>query len=584
MTRKATPDLLGDVSQETPRVDDVTLAMGDGGPQRMASSERMPQRVGVAFLQDNPYQPRQRYAGIEELAENIRLNGLLQAPVARHYGGSYQLAFGHRRLRAYRLLAEQHGGDWLRMPVVVLPLTDDEMARYAWSENHNREDVSAVEEARLFQRMIADFGFTQKQIADDVGKSRSAVANTLRLLQLPAAAQELVDSGAMTERHGRELLRLAAAPAWQEWYINELAGEIKQDGLRSVSMLARAITQWIRNNGQPLPATTVKMADRWNDQSNAEPAPWPLDGFAPRSPDVHGECAGCGFLVTFDREPAPRCTDRKCYGAKERLWKERDKERQKAAAVEAVARQFETADADVEPAEAVGGAAGDSSAGAVRWTRKDRYSTKVFGTADAPPALMERGLCGSEQCECFALMLAGEFDVQRSHLGPDREQAPNVVYVCENASRLRAQRNRLEEMDAPEKAAERKAAVAEKSAETRDAKAALRELWEEIGAGGLASSQTAMAIIAQAAKGYSYSGDEKLAGMSVGQLWDWLFWLVAEKSCKQAGYNDEGNRVESWVAAKAQRLAQTLRSELAPPSTNGHEYTNAAAGGGEDGE
>lgn len=563
MTRKATPDLLGemDVSRETG--DDVALVVGAGD---QAGAGRTPQLVGVAFVQDNPYQPRQRYEGIEELAENIRQNGLLQAPVARLFGGSYQLAFGHRRLRAYRLLAEKHGGEWLRIPLVVMTLTDDQMARHAWSENHNREDVSAVEEARLFQRMINDFGFTQQEIADDVGKSRSAVANTLRLLQLPEAAQAMIDAGQITERHGRELLRLAGAPAWLGLFIEDLAGKVKNDATPTVSWLRRAITDHIVRNGTPLPEARVKMASYYGEKEFAPPI-WPAD-YAPKSPDVHGVCAGCALLVTFDREPAVRCTDGKCYSAKERLWKERERELQKAAAVAAAAVKPSTnSNANTRMSEGEPAAGGDEEkAGGVRWTRKDRYSARTFGSADAPAGLIERGLCGAEQCECFALMMASDQYLMKDMVGPDRTAAPNAVYVCENHARLRAQRNRLEEIEAPEKAEQRKQAVADKGAETKATKALLRELWEEIGVEGLSNSQASMATVVAAVAGDPY-GANKWEGMAIGELWDELFWWLASKRCKVGEWTDEGNRADRWVLAKAEQLRDQLRGELHRPAS-----------------
>ena len=566
MTRKATPDLLVemDVSRETG--DDVALVVGAGD---RAGAGRTPQLVGVAFVQDNPYQPRQRYEGIEELAENIRQNGLLQAPVARLFGGSYQLAFGHRRLRAYRLLAEKHGGEWLRIPLVVMTLTDDQMARQAWSENHNREDVSAVEEARLFQRMMADFGFTQQEIADDVGKSRSAVANTLRLLQLPDAAQAMIDAGKITERHGRELLRLAGAPAWLGQFIEDLAGKVQNDATPTVSWLRRAISDHIVRNGTPLPEALVKMASYYGEKEFTAPI-WPAD-YAPRSPDVHGVCAGCALLVTFDREPAGRCTDGKCYMAKDRLWKERERERQKSAAMAAVKPSTPSTngvtntrmpEGEGEPA-----AGGDEeTAGGVRWTRKDRYSARMFGSGDAPAGLIERGLCGAEQCECFALMMASDHDLSKDMVGPDRTAAPNAVYVCENVARLRAQRNRLEEIEAPEKAEQRKQAVADKGAETKATKALLRDLWSEIGVDGLSNSQASMATVVAALAGYSY-GVNKWEKMAIGELWEELFWFLAGRRCKVGEWTDEGNRADRWVLAKAEQLRDQLRGERIRPES-----------------
>ncbi len=161
--------------------------------------------------------------------------------------------------------------------------------------------------------------------------------------------------------------------------------------------------------------------------------------------------------------------------------------------------------------------------------------------------------------------MAADYDLTKHVVGPDRENAPNAVYVCENSARLRAQRNRLEEIEAPQKAAERKEAIAEKSAETRQAKQILRDLWKEIGVDGLAGSQASMATVVAALSGASYNHD-KYDKLALDELWDTLFWWLAGKRCQVNEWNDDGKRSDRWDLAKAEQLRDQLRGELHRPA------------------
>ncbi|HRJ42162.1 MAG TPA: ParB/RepB/Spo0J family partition protein [Caldilineaceae bacterium] len=166
-------------------------------------------RVPIVSVVDNPWQNRTHYGDLDELAADIERNGLLQPPIARlspDGSGGYQIAFGHRRLRACQLAGLSS------FPLFVHNLTDEEMAEYAWSENEKRSDTSAIEKARHIQRVQTDFGWTQEQVAQRFGINRSTAANLLRLLELPDAVQAQVDSGALPARSGMLLLRLTDAP------------------------------------------------------------------------------------------------------------------------------------------------------------------------------------------------------------------------------------------------------------------------------------------------------------------------------------------------------------------------------------
>lgn len=166
-------------------------------------------RAPIGQVFDNPWQNRTHYGDLDELAADIERNGLLQPPIARlapDGSDTYQIAFGHRRLRACQLAG------LVFFPLFVHSLTDEEMAEYAWSENEKRSDTSPIEKARHIKRVQADFGWTQEQVGLRFGINRSTAANLLRLLELPDAVQAQVDNGTLPQRSGMLLLRLADAP------------------------------------------------------------------------------------------------------------------------------------------------------------------------------------------------------------------------------------------------------------------------------------------------------------------------------------------------------------------------------------
>ncbi|OPZ86399.1 MAG: Chromosome-partitioning protein Spo0J [bacterium ADurb.Bin429] len=164
-----------------------------------------PEFVPISAIAVNPYQPRRVFApeALEELAESIRQHGILQPLTVRPREGGYELIAGERRLQAARRagLAE--------VPVMVRECDDREMLELALVENLQREDLNPMEAARSYQQLLDEFGMTQADVAARVGKSRPTVANTLRLLALPAPIQSGLEAGAISEGHARALL---AAP------------------------------------------------------------------------------------------------------------------------------------------------------------------------------------------------------------------------------------------------------------------------------------------------------------------------------------------------------------------------------------
>ncbi|WP_155323041.1 ParB/RepB/Spo0J family partition protein [Desulfosarcina ovata] len=165
----------------------------------------------IDMLRPNRYQPRRQFADAElaELAESIRSQGIIQPLLVRRDDVGYELVAGERRLRAAVLA----GLD--RVPVVVRDISDAKMLEISIVENIQRENLNPMEEAEAYHRLITEFSLTQEEAAERVGKSRSAVANFLRLRQLPDPIQTSILEGALSMGHARALLG-ADTPAKQQ--------------------------------------------------------------------------------------------------------------------------------------------------------------------------------------------------------------------------------------------------------------------------------------------------------------------------------------------------------------------------------
>jgi ParB family chromosome partitioning protein len=158
-------------------------------------------RLAVSAITPNPGQPRRQFDAdaMAELIASVRTHGILQPILVRPHQGGHQIIAGERRWRAAQA-AGLH-----EMPVIIRTLDDREVAEIALIENIQRSDLNAIEEARGYQKLIADHGHTQAVLADIVGKSRSHVTNLLRLLDLPASVQALVEQGQISMGHARAL-------------------------------------------------------------------------------------------------------------------------------------------------------------------------------------------------------------------------------------------------------------------------------------------------------------------------------------------------------------------------------------------
>ncbi len=196
---------------------DVHLA----GPEQMAAPRKAELHLPVDKLEPNPQQPRLDFKRdeLESLAASIRQKGVIQPLIVRRKPGRdmYEIVAGERRWRAAQL-AQLH-----EVPVVVRDLNDTEVLEVAIIENIQRADLNAIEEALGFRQLMTRFGHTQEKLAEALSKSRSHVANLLRLLTLPADVQDLVREGQLSAGHARALIGSPKA--------SELAAQVVAKGL-----------------------------------------------------------------------------------------------------------------------------------------------------------------------------------------------------------------------------------------------------------------------------------------------------------------------------------------------------------------
>ncbi len=191
------------------------LALGRGLDALIPGLEAKEPAAGEFFQCDidlvrrNRHQPRRRFAEeeLQELSDSIRSQGIIQPLVVRRLDSGYELVSGERRLRAARKAGLK------QVPVIVRQVEDAEMLEMSLVENIQREDLNPMEEADAYHRLITEFHLTQDQAAKRVGKSRSAVANFLRLRNLPRQIQESITDGSVSMGHARALLSIENAAA-----------------------------------------------------------------------------------------------------------------------------------------------------------------------------------------------------------------------------------------------------------------------------------------------------------------------------------------------------------------------------------
>ena len=232
-------DQLGPRAKRPPLGRGLAALFGEAGARAMGEPSGA-QTVPIEAIRPSPYQPRRRFAEeeLDGLAQSIREKGIVQPLLVRPIADSaadFELVAGERRWRAAQRVGLH------AVPVVIRPFGDSEVIEIALVENLQREDLSALEEAEAYSRLTREFGRSQASLAEAVGKSRSHIANTVRLLSLPAPVRRSLEDGALSAGHARALLG-APDPA-------AVADEVVRRGLnvRATERLVR------RRAAQPAP-------------------------------------------------------------------------------------------------------------------------------------------------------------------------------------------------------------------------------------------------------------------------------------------------------------------------------------------
>ena len=206
-----------DVSRETSGNVDLDLSAND-----IISEDLKRREMPIEWLKPCDFQPRKYFNqdALEDLAKSIGMHGMLQPIVVRPVedaDNQYEIIAGERRWRAAQMI-QMH-----EVPVTLQYLDDEAVLEIGLIENLQREDLTPIEEAKALQKLIDDFGHTQEKLSVTIGKSRSTIANILRLLQLPASVQKMVDKGDLSAGHARSLIGQDNA--------DELAKQILSDNL-----------------------------------------------------------------------------------------------------------------------------------------------------------------------------------------------------------------------------------------------------------------------------------------------------------------------------------------------------------------
>lgn len=201
------------------------------GEESEASQSEGFLELDVDVLITNSEQPRENFSEeeLEQLAQSIRANGVVQPILVRPHGKTYQIVAGERRWRAAQK------AELKKIPAIVREISDDKLLEVALIENIQRQELNPVEESRAYQKLIDSFGLTQEQVAERVGKTRPFVANYLRLLRLPAKVLRYLENGMLSVGHARALLSINGDTA-----IESLASKIIS-GAMSVRETEKAV-------------------------------------------------------------------------------------------------------------------------------------------------------------------------------------------------------------------------------------------------------------------------------------------------------------------------------------------------------
>ncbi len=223
-------------------------------PGESLSKAEAVEKIHVKSIKPNPFQPRKIFdeSAIEELSNSIKEHGILQPIIVRKVGTSYEIVVGERRFRATIMAGLEE------IPAVVRELTDEETMELAILENLQREDLTPIEEAEAYQNLIENLKLTQEQLAFRLGKSRSHIANHIRLLALPTKIMTHITEGKLSMGHGRTLLGLR-----NKEQIPKIAERVLNDGLnvRQLEKLVQRINEDVPRETKPKEKTDLFIAE-----------------------------------------------------------------------------------------------------------------------------------------------------------------------------------------------------------------------------------------------------------------------------------------------------------------------------------
>lgn len=211
-------------------------------PGESLSTAESVEYINVKSIKANPYQPRKIFdeTAIEELSDSIKEHGILQPIILRKTGMTYEIVVGERRYRAAKIAG------LIEVPAVVRDLTDEETMELAILENLQREDLTPIEEAEAYYNLMENLKLTQEQLAFRLGKSRSHIANHVRLLSLPKKVRTVITEGKLSMGHGRTLLGLR-----KKEQIIPIAERVLKEGLN-----VRQLERLVQNLNENVPRET----------------------------------------------------------------------------------------------------------------------------------------------------------------------------------------------------------------------------------------------------------------------------------------------------------------------------------------
>ena len=218
--------------------------------------------ISIDSILANPYQPRSNWdlKEMEELADSIKVNGIIQPIVVRPKGNNFELIAGERRFRAARL------AELKTIPAIIRIASDEELLELALIENIHRTDLNPIERARAFQNYMKTFDLTQQEVANRLGKDRSDVANYIRLLDLPDQVQQMLIEGQLSMGHARAILALPTDELRQKLANRSLAGRLS---VREVERLVKQYTADTDKKKRPMSVKPPHILDLENKLTSA---------------------------------------------------------------------------------------------------------------------------------------------------------------------------------------------------------------------------------------------------------------------------------------------------------------------------